>query len=88
MFAQLNVDNEWHGVHAILVPIRDGVAGPMMPGCTVNDMGHRMGLNGVDNARLSFENVKVPRENLLNKYSDIDSGTDTVFLYQYVKLFF
>ena len=30
-----------------------------------------MGMNGVDNAKLSFNNVRVPRENLLNKYSDI-----------------
>jgi len=74
VFAQLYVDGVNNGVHAILVPIRDGVAGPMMPGVTVNDMGHRMGLNGVDNALLSFENVKVPRTNLLNKFSDIDES--------------
>ena len=71
VFAQLQVDGEWHGVHAILCQIRDGVAGQTMPGVTINDMGHRMGLNGVDNALLSFDNVKVPRTNLLNKYSDI-----------------
>ena len=34
-------------------------------------MGHKMGLNGVDNAKLTFDNVRVPRENLLNKYSDV-----------------
>jgi len=32
-----------------------------------------MGMNGVDNAKLSFKNVRVPRENLLNKFSDITS---------------
>ena len=41
------------------MPIRAGVAGPTLDGCTVNDMGHRMGLNGVDNALLSFSHVKV-----------------------------
>ena len=30
-----------------------------------------MGLNGVDNAKLTFDNVRVPRVNLLNKFSDI-----------------
>ena len=39
-----------------------------IPGVTIEDMGHRMGLNGVDNAKLTFDNVRVPRENLLNKY--------------------
>merc|ERR1719357_2348224 len=34
-------------------------------------MGHKMGLNGVDNAKLTFDNVRVPRVNLLNKFSDI-----------------
>jgi acyl-CoA oxidase len=42
-----------------------------VPGVTVEDMGYKMGLNGVDNAKLSFHNVRVPRTNLLNKFSDI-----------------
>jgi acyl-CoA oxidase len=37
----------------------------------VEDMGHKMGMNGVDNAKLSFDNVRVPRTNLLNRFSDI-----------------
>ena len=82
VFAQLQVDGVWHGVHAILCQIRDGVAGQTMPGVTINDMGHRMGLNGVDNALLSFDNVKVPRTNLLNKYSDIsEDGKFRKFLH-------
>jgi acyl-CoA oxidase len=43
-----------------------------MLGVTIEDMGFKMGLNGVDNAKLSFDNVRVPRGNLLNKYSDFD----------------
>merc|ERR1719339_873991 len=42
-----------------------------IPGVTIEDMGYKMGLNGVDNAKLSFDNVRIPRENLLNKYSDV-----------------
>ena len=39
-------------------------------------MGFKMGVNGVDNAKLSFDNVRVPRENLLNKFSDVaEDGT-------------
>ena len=41
-------------------------------------MGHKMGLNGVDNAKLTFDNVRVPRVNLLNKYSDIDESGNFV----------
>ena len=32
VFAQLKVGEEWHGVHAILCQVRDGVAGPTLPG--------------------------------------------------------
>lgn len=44
-----------------------------MPNVRVEDMGHKLGLNGVDNAKLFFDNVRVPRENLLNKFSDVSS---------------
>lgn len=41
-------------------------------------MGHKMGLNGVDNAKFFFDNVRVPRENLINQYSDVaEDGTYT-----------
>ncbi|RXG64068.1 putative acyl-coenzyme A oxidase 3.2, peroxisomal [Armadillidium vulgare] len=70
VFAQTYVDGTNHGIHGILVPIRDNNL-KVMPNVKVEDMGHKMGLNGVDNAKLSFDNVRVPRENLLNKFSDI-----------------
>jgi len=34
-------------------------------------MGSKLGANGVDNARLSFDNVRIPRESILNKYADV-----------------
>ena len=49
-----------------------------MPGVEIHDMGHKMGLNGVDNAKFTFDSVRVPRENLLNLYSDVaEDGTYT-----------
>merc|ERR1719216_573226 len=68
--AQLIVDGKNEGIHAVLVPIRDNDL-KILPKVRVEDMGHKMGLNGVDNAKLTFDNVRVPRENLLNKYSDV-----------------
>ena len=55
----------------MLVPIRDKNLN-VMPGVQIHDMGHKMGLNGVDNAKFFFSNVRVPRENLLNLYSDVE----------------
>merc|ERR1711899_653577 len=75
VFAKLLIDGKNEGLHGILVRIRDNDMN-VMPGVTVEDMGHKMGLNGVDNAKLSFDQVRVPREALLNKYSDVtEDGT-------------
>ncbi|MDK8767762.1 acyl-CoA dehydrogenase family protein [Corynebacterium freneyi] len=62
---------ESHGVHCILVPIRDEDGNPM-PGVTIGDHGYKGGLPGVDNGTLMFDNVRVPRENLLNRFGDVD----------------
>merc|ERR1711976_911024 len=70
VMAQLIVDGKNEGIHAVLVRMRDDKL-QTMPGVTIEDMGYKMGLNGVDNAKLSFDNVRIPRENLLNKYSDV-----------------
>ncbi|MDN5757936.1 MAG: acyl-CoA dehydrogenase family protein [Tomitella sp.] len=63
---------EGHGVHCVLVPIRDE-GGHDLPGVTTSDDGLKGGLRGVDNGRITFDNVRVPRENLLNRYGDIDA---------------
>lgn len=73
VFAQLvTADGEGHGVHCVLVPIRDE-SGAAMPGVTIGDDGGKGGLPGVDNGTLEFDDVRVPRENLLNRYGDIDA---------------
>ena len=75
VFAQLLVKGESQGIHAVLVPLRDENH-ETLPGITVKDNGYKMGLNGVDNGRLWFDQVKVPLENLLNKYGGIDENGD------------
>ncbi|MFT6993523.1 MAG: acyl-CoA oxidase [Maribacter sp.] len=70
VFAQLIVNGENEGVHAILVPLRD-TSHNTLPGITIEDNGYKLGLNGVDNGKIWFHQVQVPRENLLNKYGDI-----------------
>ncbi|MBX7455509.1 acyl-CoA dehydrogenase family protein [Mycolicibacterium sp. 3033] len=71
VFAQLiTPDGEGHGVHCFVVPIRDE-AGDDLPGVTTSDCHYKGGLPGVDNGRIQFDHVRVPRENLLNKYADV-----------------
>ncbi len=72
VFAQLITDGRGRGVHAFLVPIRDAQGDPL-PGMSIEDCGRKGGLNGVDNGRLSFDHVRVPRENLLDHYGQVDA---------------
>lgn len=73
VFAQLIVDGENHGVHAVLVPMRDK-DGVLLDGIRVEDCGYKIGLNGVDNGRIWFDNVEVPVDNLLNRYGTIEEN--------------
>lgn len=70
VFAQLITKNVNHGVHAFFVPIRT-VDGELLPGVTSEDDGVKGGLNGIDNGRLAFDQVRIPRTNLLNRYGDV-----------------
>ncbi len=71
VFAQLFINGQHEGIHAFLVRIRNKDMS-VRHGVFIEDMGHKLSSNGVDNARISFTNISVPRESLLNKYSDVD----------------
>jgi acyl-CoA oxidase len=73
VFAQLEVAGEGHGVHAVLVPLRDE-QGQTLAGVTIEDCGQKLGLEGVDNGRIRFDHVRVPRGNLLDRYGRIDEN--------------
>lgn len=71
VFARLLVADEDHGVHAILVPLRDE-RHRVLPGIRIEDCGLKEGLNGIDNGRIWFDHVRVPRANLLDRFASID----------------
>ena len=71
VFAQLVIGEDRFGVHAFLVPIRDS-NGDVLPGVRIADCGEKLGLNGVDNGRLWFDQVRIPRENLLDRFASVD----------------
>jgi acyl-CoA oxidase len=73
VFVQLIVKGENHGIHCVLVPLRD-VNHQELPGIKVEDCGYKIGLNGVDNGRIWFNQVEVPVKNLLNKHGGIDEN--------------
>jgi acyl-CoA oxidase len=87
VFAQLITGSRHHGVHAFLVPIRQ--AGHPATGVRIADCGPKAGLNGVDNGQLWFDDVRVPRTSLLNRYGDVASdGTYSTPIENSTKRFF
>ncbi len=77
VFAQLVIGGQGYGVHAFLVPIRNR-AGETIPGVRIGDSGHKLGLNGVDNGRIWFDDLRIPRENLLTRFAHVSAdGTYT-----------
>ena len=70
VFARLRIGAEDHGVHAFLVPIRDG-DGNVAPGVRIEDCGAKQGLNGVDNGRIWFDSVRVERDALLDRFARV-----------------
>lgn len=73
VFAQLYTPGveESHGVHCFVVRIREEDGSPV-EGVSIGDHGHKGGLLGVDNGTLTFDNVRIPREALLNQFGDVD----------------
>jgi acyl-CoA oxidase len=71
VFAQLVTRNVNHGVHAFYVQLRDPDTKEFLPGIGGEDDGIKGGLNGIDNGRLHFTDVRVPRTNLLNRYGNV-----------------
>eukprot|EP00899_Mesostigma_viride_P024497 jgi/Mesvir1/5231/Mv15357-RA.1 len=69
-FAQLHMGGENKGVHAFIVRIRED-DGTTRVGVRIADNGHKTGLNGIDNGRVWFDGVRVPRENMLNAVADV-----------------
>ncbi|MGB3414396.1 MAG: acyl-CoA dehydrogenase [Microbacteriaceae bacterium] len=73
LFAQLITKGVNHGVHAFYLDVRDE-KGNFLPGIGGVDNGIKGGLNGIDNGMLHFDQVRIPRQNLLNRYGDVDAA--------------
>ncbi|KAK2586248.1 hypothetical protein KPH14_001504 [Odynerus spinipes] len=72
VFAQLiTPDGTNHGLHPFIVPVRDPDTFLSFPGVIVGDLGEKIGLNGVDNGFVMFDNYQIPRTYLLNRTANV-----------------
>jgi alkylation response protein AidB-like acyl-CoA dehydrogenase len=75
VIADLRVGGESHGPHPFLIQLRDTDTHELRPGVRIDDMGIKTVANDLDNARVWFDNVHLPRDALLNKFCRIrDDG--------------
>ena len=70
-WAQLIIGETNYGPHVFLVPIRDLRDHGVLPGVVIGDCGSKIGNNGIDNGFVIFKNYRIPRENLLDKFSQV-----------------
>ncbi|XP_019632781.1 PREDICTED: peroxisomal acyl-coenzyme A oxidase 1-like [Branchiostoma belcheri] len=72
LMAQLYIHGKSYGPHPFMVQIRSLEDHKPLPGVTVGDIGPKFGFDSVDNGFLAFNNVRIPRENMLMKYSRVE----------------
>ncbi len=73
VFAKLIINGEDFGVNAFIVPLRTA-KGAMIEGVKIEDCGRKMGLNGVDNGVIYFNQVVIPKENMLDKFATVNDA--------------
>ena len=73
VYAKLILDGVPYGVNAFLVQTRDLVTYEPMPGIEMGDIGPKFGYQSKDNGYMLFKNIRIPRTNMLKRYSEVDA---------------
>lgn len=81
--AQLNTKGQCHGIHPFIVQLRDEKTHMPLSGIQIGEIGCKLGMNSTNNGYLGFENVRIPRTNMLMKNSQVLS----VNIYQQILLY-
>ncbi|GLI67460.1 hypothetical protein VaNZ11_011657 [Volvox africanus] len=59
------------GPHGFIAQLRHLDTHLPLPGVTIGDIGPKVGYNGVDNGFLSFDHVRIPRDNMLMRFAKV-----------------
>jgi len=71
VFANLILNGKNEGLHVFVVPLRDKKNFNVLPGIIIGDCGKKLGQEQIDNGFIIFNNFRIPRENMLNKMSNV-----------------
>ncbi|XP_050548999.1 probable peroxisomal acyl-coenzyme A oxidase 1 isoform X2 [Daktulosphaira vitifoliae] len=69
--AQLYTQGKCHGIHPFIVQIRDEETWMPMPGIKIGEIGSKFGMNSTNNGYLAFDQVRIPRMNMLMKNAKV-----------------
>ncbi len=72
VFAKLILNGEDLGTHNFIVQLRDENF-DLLPGITVGDVGPKRGDDGIDNGWVRFNQVRIPRTQMLSKWSRVNA---------------
>ena len=70
VIADLRIKGKSYGPHPFFINMRDDDQN-LLPGIRVEDMGFKTVANDLDNARVWFDKVSLPKSALLNRFADI-----------------
>ncbi|XP_078584955.1 peroxisomal acyl-coenzyme A oxidase 1-like [Branchiostoma floridae x Branchiostoma japonicum] len=71
VLAQLYTQGQCYGMHPFIVQLRSTEDHTPLPGITIGDIGPKFGFDEVDNGFLMMDHVRIPRENMLMKHSQV-----------------
>ena len=72
VFARAVVGENDYGVSPFMVQLRSQEDHSLMSGVTCGDLGTKLGYNAIDNGYLSFDQYRIPRVDMLSRFSSID----------------
>jgi acyl-CoA oxidase len=71
VFANLILNGKNEGPHVFVVPLRNKNNYNVLPGIIIGDCGKKIGQENIDNGFILFNNFRIPRENMLNRMSNV-----------------
>lgn len=72
VFARLIIDSQDYGVNAFVVQLRDVDTYKHINGVKTGDLGAKFGYQAKDNGWAQFNNVRIPRTNMLMRICEVD----------------
>ena len=71
--AELIIDGKKFGIHAFVVQLRSLEDHLPMKGIEIGDIGKKYGYDPIDNGYVMFKNYRIPRNNMLMRFSQVSS---------------